>query len=131
MNAPAPAERPDETNTTRPISTGTPILYLQKRPQLYLVRLHSFYSQNSIVRAGRQLLGFRPWASQFSFWAMDTFEGLSFEACGDTVAKLGCVWRMLPVGTGRRLSHGRVVSSATTVRVRLPPQSPRPIVMST
>jgi len=53
---------------------------------------------------------------------MDTFEGLALDADKDTVARLGRVWRMLPVGTGRRLSHGRVVSSATTVRLRHPPQ---------
>src|ERR1700675_4607560 len=32
-----------------------------------------------------------------------------------------CAWRVLPVGTGRRLSSGRVAKSAIAVRVSCPP----------
>ena len=40
---------------------------------------------------------------------------------GNTEWAIGCVWRTLPVGTGRCLSSSRVARSAITVRVRRPP----------
>jgi hypothetical protein len=57
----------------------------------------------------------------FPIWS-SYFRGIA-RAFGklNTKGRRGCVWRTLPVGTGRCLSSSRVAKSAITVRVRRPP----------
>src|ERR1700674_1401645 len=77
---------------------------------------HKLFEQSTDPRAQMELVNgsFPIWSSYFCGIARTYGKR-------NTERAIGCVWRTLPVGTGRCLSSSRVAKSAITVRVRRPP----------